>query len=77
MPDSKDYEELGYLARNLSAWASQRGITMKELSQSTGVPYSMLRDAGEGKIPARITLRHMEALSCFFGTTIHDLLTKN
>ena len=73
MCDAKqDHPAMIQAARNLNEWAREKGITMRELAESTDVPYTLLWQAEKGVMPDRATATQLEALSRFFGRQLHE-----
>ena len=74
MPENTlNNQELSRLAQNIAAWAHERGVTLRELAEQTGVPYAYLAQAEQGMIPDRITLLHLTAISQYFGRELHEM----
>lgn len=59
-------------ARSLNEWAPEKGITMRELAESTDVPDTLLWQAEKGGMPDRATATQFETLSRFFGRQLHE-----
>ena len=76
MKENNSYNrELTQIAHNITVWAAERGVAMRELADQTGVPYTYLAQADQGSIPDRITLLHLTAISQFFGRKVHELMS--
>lgn len=62
-------------AYNIVCWAEERGITMRELADCTGVPYSYLPRSKRDPLCGRITFRHLDNLCRFFGKQMLEIFS--
>ena len=62
-------------AYNIVCWAEQRGITMRELADCTGVPYSYLPRSKRDALCDRITFRHLDNICRFFGKQMFEIFS--
>lgn len=74
--DMKKHPILIITAKHINEWARDKGITIRELSEQTDVPYTLLRHVEQGYLPSRTTMSQLYNISRFFDRSISELLKK-
>ena len=68
------YAEIVCIAHNIVEWTKERGMSIRDLAECTGVPYTYLSQAEKGFVSEKITMQDLDAICRLFGKQLHEIV---
>ena len=68
------HTEATRIAHNIVEWTKERGMSIRDLAECTGVPYTYLSQAEKGFVSEKITMQDLDAICRLFGKQLHEIV---